>query len=61
MATTTVNQTRKPRARTPVRIIVEREFVGGKTMTEALIPVITEDLRSKAEQIRTFDSEADSS
>jgi len=49
---------RKPR--TPVKVIVEREFIGDKTLTEAFIPVIYEDLRRKAEQARTFDRRQDS-
>jgi len=48
-------QTRKPRAGTPVVLIVERQFVGDKPMTEALIPIILEDLRQRMEQNRTFD------
>ena len=51
-------QPRKPR--TPVTIIVEHEFIGNKTLAEAFIPVIVEDLRHKAEQIRTFDNPCDS-
>ena len=55
MTNTARKQNRKPRAGTPVRLIVAREFVGDKTATEALIPVIVDDLRRKAEQGRTFD------
>jgi len=50
-------QTRKPRARAPVRVLVEREFVGDKTVTEALLPVILEDLRKRAEAICTLDNQ----
>jgi len=46
---------RKSRVRTPVTVIVEHEFVGDKTISEALIPVIFEELRRKAEKIRTLD------
>ena len=56
MTNTARKQTRKPRARTSVILIVEREFVGDKTVTEALIPVIVDDLRRKVEQGRTFDN-----
>ena len=55
MLNTTKKQTRKPCSRTQVRLIVAREFVGGKTAAEALIPLIVDDLRRKAEQSRTFD------
>lgn len=51
---------RKPRARTSVTLIIEREFVGEKTITEAMIPVILEDLRRKAAQGRTLDKRPDS-
>jgi hypothetical protein len=56
----TEKATRKPRPRTPVTLIVEREFVGDKTIPEAMIPVILEDLRRKTAQVRTFDKRPDS-
>jgi len=60
MNTSASKQTRKPRARTPVTVIVEREFVGDKTVSEALMPVILEDLRRKADELRTLDNPPDS-
>ena len=51
---------RKTRNRSPVTVIVEREFVGDKTVTEALLPIIFEDLRHKVEAIHTFDTPLDS-
>jgi hypothetical protein len=51
--------TRKPRQSTPVTVIVEREFVGDKTITEALLPVIFEDLRRQIESNRTLDTSPD--
>jgi hypothetical protein len=51
---------RKPRAHQPVTVIVEHEFVGDKTLVEAFIPVLVEDLRRKAEQPRTLDNDGDS-
>ena len=59
MTDTARKQIRKPRARTPVKLIVARKFVGDKTVTEAMIPVIVEDLRRKTEQGRTFDKSHD--
>jgi len=59
MNTAIEKQPRKPRQRTPVTVIVGREFVGDKTLAEVFIPVILEDLRRKAEQRRTFDKQLD--
>jgi len=61
MNTTTEKQKRKPRAKTKVNIIIERNFIGDKPMPDAFIPVIIEDLRSKTDRIRTFDNKADTS
>jgi hypothetical protein len=44
MSAATDKPTRKPRPKPPVSVLVEREFVGDKTVTEAMIPVIFEDL-----------------
>ena len=60
MNTTHEQPTRKPRSQTPVTVIVEREFVGDKTVSEALVPVIFEDLRRKADELRTLDNPPDS-
>ena len=46
-----IQRTRKTRCRSPVTVIVEREFVGDKTVTEALLPIIFEDLRRKMETL----------
>ena len=50
---------RRPRQRPTVKVIVTREFIGDKTLAEAFIPVITEDLRRKAGEKRTFDNDLD--
>ena len=55
MNTTLKTPASKPRAKQSVLIIVEREFMGEKTLEEAMLPVIIEDLRRKAEQNRSFD------
>jgi hypothetical protein len=59
MNTTLEKQTRKPRTKPPVTVIVEREFVGERPFTEVLLPVLFEDMRRKAEQIRTLDNRCD--
>jgi hypothetical protein len=59
MNTTIEKPTRKPRAAKPVTVIVEREFVGDKSITEALLPVIFEDLRRHLEDNRTLDNSPD--
>jgi len=61
MKTSIENRSRKPRENPVVKVIVERDFIGGKALTDAFIPVITEDLKKRAEQSRTFDSADDSS
>lgn len=38
-----------------VQIIVKREFVGEKSLTDVFIPVIYEDIRKKLETGDTFD------
>lgn len=40
----------------PVNIIVEREFIGTKSLLDVFIPVIYEDICKAAEQIHTLDS-----
>jgi hypothetical protein len=60
MNTTLEKPTRKPRTSPPVTVIVEREFMGDKTLTEALLPVIFEDLRKQIEGNRTLDKPPDS-
>jgi hypothetical protein len=40
----------------PARIVVRREFVGGRSMEDALLPVIAEDIRrGMARRNRTLD------
>ena len=39
----------------PVQIIVKREFVGEKSLTDALTPIIYDDLRKQIEEGDTFD------
>ena len=58
MNATTQKKPRKPRQ--PVTVIVAQEFIGDKTLAEAFIPVIFEDLRRKADQNRTIDNQLDS-
>ncbi|MBB6690773.1 stage II sporulation protein R [Cohnella xylanilytica] len=47
-------------SRKPARLVVEREFVGSQSATDALLPVVLEDLLRHAEEVRTFDKEDDS-
>ena len=44
-------------ARQPVQMIVSREYVGTQTVTEAFIPIISEDIRKKIAESDTFDNE----
>ena len=44
-------------ARQPVQMIVSREYVGTQTVTEAFIPIISEDIRRKMAKDDTFDNE----
>jgi hypothetical protein len=60
MNTTIEKPTRNPHLQTPVNVLVERKFVGDKTINEAMIPIIFEDLLHKAKQIHTFENEPDS-
>ena len=47
-------------AKTAVRLIVEREFVGDKNVVDTFIPIIVDDLYKKAEKIRTLDRPSNS-
>jgi hypothetical protein len=49
--------TRKPCTKKSVIVLVEREFMGDKTLEEIMLPIIIEDLRRKAEQNRSFDTQ----
>ena len=56
--TATVEKPKKrivPKGR--VKMIVRREFVGTKSLTEAFIPIICDDIHKQMEQARTIDSE----
>ncbi len=55
MAEQTSRKGRKPRP----RLIVQRVFTGEKSMSEAMFPVIYEDLRRQLEH-RTLDKDAES-
>lgn len=44
-------------AKQPVQMIVSREYVGTQTVTEAFIPIISEDIRRKIAEGDTFDNE----
>ena len=41
----------------PVQMIISREYVGTQTVTEAFIPIISEDIRKKIAEGDTFDKE----
>jgi hypothetical protein len=56
MTATKTKQARKPRKSKPITIIVEHEFVGIQTVSEALTPIIIDDLQRKINEIRTIDS-----
>jgi len=43
--------------KTPVQMIISREYVGTQTVTEAFIPIISEDIRKKIAEGDTFDNE----
>ena len=54
----TANKKRKrivPNAR--VQVIISREYVGTQTVTEAFIPIISEDIRRGTAKDDTFDNE----
>lgn len=40
----------------PVQMIISREYVGTQTVTEAFIPIISEDIRKKIAEGDTFDN-----
>lgn len=40
----------------PITVVVQREFVGNKSLLEVFIPVIYEDIRRKLETNRTIDN-----
>ena len=40
-----------------VQMIISREYVGTQTVTEAFIPIISEDIRKKIAEGDTFDNE----
>ena len=39
------------------RMIISREYVGTQTVTEAFVPIISEDIRKKIAEGDTFDNE----
>ena len=41
----------------PVQMIISRKYVGTQTVTEAFIPIISEDIRKKIAEGDTFDNE----
>lgn len=43
-------------AKKPVRVVINREFVGTQTIPEAFIPIIYEDIRKSAAQADTLDT-----
>lgn len=49
-------QTTQKRNKAPVTLIVQREFIGEKKLSEMMFPIIYEDLRKKIE-CRTLDNE----
>ena len=48
-----------PRRQKP-RLVVQRVFIGEKSMEDVLFPVIYEDLRRQIEHRRTLDKEGES-
>ena len=54
-------KTDKKRKRTvpkaTVQMIISREYVGTQTVTEAFVPIISEDIRKKIAEGGTFDNE----
>ena len=40
----------------PVQMIISREYVGTQTVTEAFVPIISEDIRKKIAEGDTFDA-----
>lgn len=42
-------------AKSPVQIIIKREFVGEKSLADAIAPIIYDDIRKKLEETDTFD------
>ncbi len=56
MAEQTKRNRRKPRP----RLIVQRVFIGEKSMEDVLFPVIYEDLRRQLERRRTLDKDSES-
>ena len=45
------------RTKAPVQMIISREYVGTQTVTEAFVPIISEDIRKKIAEGDTFDNE----
>ena len=43
--------------KTPVQMIISHEYVGTQTVTEAFVPIISEDIRRKIAEGDTFDNE----
>ena len=41
----------------PVQMIINREYASTQTVTEAFIPIISEDIRKKIAEGDTFDNE----
>ena len=44
-------------AKQPVQMRISREYVGTQTVSEAFIPIISEDIRRKIAEDDTFDNE----
>jgi len=42
----------------PINILIKRKFVGKQSLTDALIPIICDDLRKEFESNRTLDNSA---
>lgn len=43
--------------KTPVQMVINREYVGTQTVAEAFVPIISEDIRRKIAEAGTFDNE----
>lgn len=48
---------RRSRKKAPVQMIVRHEFVGTKTVTDAFIPIIYEDIHKTVSEVDTLDTE----
>lgn len=55
MQNTSMEKKKNRAAKPPVQIIIKREFVGEKSLADAITPIIYDDIRKKLEETDTFD------